>query len=200
MIESIRAAYNLDAPVWKQFLDYLGGLLLQGDLGPSLIYSDLRVSQIVATGLPVSVTVGLSAITIGFAAWHRVRDIAALRQNSFVDYTVMAVAMTGVAIPTFVTAPLLILLFGLYLGWLPISGWNGGDPRHLGLAVIALALPKIATLARITRGSMLEALNTDYVRTARAKGLREWKVIIRHVLRPMLIPVVSYLGPPSRLS
>lgn len=194
VVESIRAAYNLDAPVWRQFVDYLAALL-QGDLGPSLIYSDLRVSQIIATGLPVSVTVGLSAMVIGFMVGIGCGIAAALRQNSFVDYTVMAVAMTGVAIPTFVTAPLLILLFGLYLGWLPISGWGGGDPKHLLLPVIALALPKVATLARITRGAMLEALNTDYVRTARAKGLREWKVITMHVLRPMLIPVVSYLGP-----
>lgn len=194
VIESIRAAYNLDAPVWKQFLDYLSGLL-HGDLGPSLVYSELRVSQIVATGLPVSVTIGLSAITAGLVLGIGCGIIAALRQNSLADYMVMAVAMTGVAIPTFITAPLLILFFGLYLGWLPLSGWNGGDPRHLVLPVIALALPKVATLARITRGSMLEAMNTDYVRTARAKGLREYKVIVRHVLRPMLIPIVSYLGP-----
>ncbi|MEZ5562142.1 MAG: ABC transporter permease subunit [Gammaproteobacteria bacterium] len=194
VIASIRAAYNLDAPVWKQFLDYLAGLL-RGDLGPSLIYSEVRVSQIVATGLPISATVGLSAITVGLILGIGCGIIAALRKNSFVDYIVMAVAMTGVAIPTFITAPLLILFFGLYLGWLPLSGWNGGDPRHLVLPIIALALPKIATLARITRGSMLEALNTDYVRTARAKGLRERKVIFRHVLRPMLIPIVSYLGP-----
>lgn len=194
VIESIRAAYNLDAPVWKQFLDYLTGLL-RGDLGPSLVYSELRVSQIVAIGLPVSVTIGLSAITAGLVLGIGCGIIAALRQNSLADYMVMAVAMTGVAIPTFITAPLLILLFGLYLGWLPLSGWNGGDPRHLILPVIALALPKVATLARITRGSMLEAMNTDYVRTARAKGLREHKVIVRHVLRPMLIPIVSYLGP-----
>jgi oligopeptide transport system permease protein len=194
VVESIRAAYNLDAPVWKQFLDYLAGLL-QGDLGPSLVYSEVRVSQIVATGLPVSVTVGLGAIAVGLVIGIGCGIIAALRQNSFVDYVVMAAAMTGVAIPTFVTAPLLILVFGLYLGWLPLSGWNGGDPRHLVLPVVALALPKVATLARITRGAMLEALNTDYVRTARAKGLRERKVIVRHVLRPMLIPIVSYLGP-----
>lgn len=193
VVESIRAAYNLDAPVWKQFLDYLGGLL-HGDLGPSLIYSDLRVSQIIATGLPISVTVGLSAIIIGFAIGVGCGVAAALRQNSFVDYTVMAVAMTGVAIPTFVTAPLLILLFGLYLGWLPISGWGGGDPRHLLLPVIALALPKIATLARITRGAMLEALNTDYVRTARAKGLGEGKVTFRHALRNAVLPILTVAG------
>ena len=193
VVESIRAAYNLDAPVWKQFLDYLGGLL-HGDLGPSLIYSDLRVSQIIATGLPISVTVGLSAIIIGFAIGVGCGVAAALRQNSFVDYNVMAVAMTGVAIPTFVTAPLLILLFGLYLGWLPISGWGGGDPRHLLLPVIALALPKIATLARITRGAMLEALNTDYVRTARAKGLGEGKVTFRHALRNAVLPILTVAG------
>jgi len=194
VLENIRAAYNLDAPVWRQFVDYLRGLL-RGDLGPSLIFSELRVSDIVATGLPVSVTVGLGAITIGLLLGVLCGIIAALRQNTVWDYSVMAVAMTGVAVPTFVSAPIFILVFGLYLGWLPISGWNGGDPRHLVLPVIALALPKIAALARITRGSMLETLTTDYVRTARAKGLRESRVIIRHVLKPMFIPVVSYLGP-----
>jgi len=194
VLENLRAAYKLDDPVWSQFLNYVAGLL-RGDFGPSLVYRELKVGQIVATGLPVSVTLGLSAMTIGLVLGIFCGIVAALRQNSFLDYSVMAVAMTGVAVPTFVTAPILIMVFGVYLGWLPISGWNGGDFRHLILPVLALALPKIAALARITRGAMLEALTTDYVRTARAKGLRERKVIIRHVLRPVFIPVVSYLGP-----
>lgn len=194
VLENLRAAYKLDDPVWMQFLNYLAGLF-RGDLGPSLVYRELKVGQIVATGLPVSATLGLSAMSIGLVLGICCGIVAALRQNSFLDYSVMAVAMTGVAVPTFVTAPILIMVFGVYLGWLPISGWNGGDFRHLILPVLALALPKIAALARITRGAMLEALTTDYVRTARAKGLRERKVIIRHVLRPVFIPVVSYLGP-----
>ena len=194
VLVNLRAAYHLDDPIWKQFIAYLGGLL-SGDLGPSLVYRDLTVGQVIATGLPVSVTIGLSAMTIGLAFGVACGMIAALRQNTLVDYTVMAVAMTGVAVPTFVTAPLLILVFGLYLAWLPISGWNGGDIQHLILPVTALAIPKVAAIARVTRGAMLESINTDYVRTARAKGLREFKVLIRHVLRPVCIPIVSYLGP-----
>jgi oligopeptide transport system permease protein len=194
VLANLRAAYNLDDPVWKQFFAYLGNLL-QGDLGPSLVYREQTVSHIIAVGLPVSVTIGLSAMTIGLSVGVACGIVAALRQNSVVDYTVMAAAMTGVAVPTFVTAPLLILIFGLYLAWLPISGWNGGEIQHLILPVTALAIPKIAAIARITRGAMLESITMDYVRTARAKGLREFKVIIHHVMRPVLIPIVSYLGP-----
>jgi len=194
VLANLRAAYDLDDPVWKQFVSYISGLL-HGDLGPSLVYRELTVAQMIATGLPVSVTIGLSAMLIGLSVGIACGITAALRQNTVTDYTVMAIAMTGVAVPTFVTAPLLILVFGLYLGWLPISGWNGGAIDHLILPVAALAIPKVAAIARITRGAMLESITTDYVRTARAKGLREYKVIIGHVLRPVFIPIVSYLGP-----
>lgn len=194
ILANLRAAYHLDDPVWRQFIGYVAGLF-RGDLGPSLVYRELTVGQIIATGLPVSVTIGLSAMTIGLSFGVGCGIIAAIRQNSAVDYAVMTAAMTGVAVPTFVTAPLLILVFGLYLAWLPISGWNGGAIQHLILPVTALAIPKIAVIARITRGAMLDSINTDYVRTARAKGLRETRVIIRHVLRPVFIPIVSYLGP-----
>jgi oligopeptide transport system permease protein len=194
VLANLRSAYHLDDPVWMQFWTYLSGLL-RGDMGPSLIYRELTVNQIIVTGLPVSVTLGLSAIVIGLSVGLCCGIVAALRQNSLLDYAVMAAAMTGVAIPTFVTAPLLILVFGLTLAWLPISGWNGGQIKHLILPVTALAIPKVAVIARITRGAMLESINMDYVRTARAKGMREIKVITRHVMRPVLIPVVSYLGP-----
>lgn len=194
VLDNLRAAYNLDDPVWQQFLRYLSNLL-QGDLGPSLVYRELTVNQIIATGLPVSITVGLSAMAIGLSIGLLCGIVAALRQNTAVDYAVMAAAMTGVAVPTFVTAPLLILVFGLYLAWLPISGWNGGQIQNLILPVTTLAIPKVAAIARITRGAMLEALHMDFVRTARAKGMPEHKVILRHVLRPVFIPVVSYLGP-----
>jgi len=194
VLANLRAAYDLDDPVWKQFASYMGGLL-QGELGPSLVYRELTVGHMIAAGLPVSVTIGLSAMLIGLSLGVACGIIAALRQNTVTDYTLMAVAMTGVAVPTFVTAPVLILVFGLYLGWLPISGWNGGAIDHLILPVAALAIPKVAAIARITRGAMLESIRTDYVRTARAKGLREYKVIIGHVLRPVFIPIVSYLGP-----
>jgi oligopeptide transport system permease protein len=120
---------------------------------------------------------------------------AALRQNSWVDYTVMAAAMTGIAIPVFVMAPLLTLIFGVFLGWLPVAGWGDGGIRHLLLPVVAFALPQIAFIARLTRGSMIEVLNAPYIRTARAKGLRERIVVGRHALKASLLPVVSYLAP-----
>lgn len=193
-VENLRKAYDLDKPLLQQYGNYIARLA-QGDLGPSLAYRDRTVAELIAEGLPVSAQLGLTAILVGLFAGMLCGIIAALRKNSAVDFTVMAIAMTGVAIPTFVTAPLLTLFFGLYLGWLPLSGWNNGQFAHVILPVAALALPTIAGIARITRGSMLESLNADYVRTARAKGLPEWRVIARHVLRPACIPVVSYLAP-----
>ena len=193
-VENLRKAYDLDKPLLQQYGNYLARLA-QGDLGPSLAYRDRTVAELIAEGLPVSAQLGLTAILVGLFAGMLCGIVAALRKNSAVDFTVMAIAMTGVAIPTFVTAPLLTLFFGLYLGWLPLSGWNNGQFAHVILPVAALALPTIAGIARITRGSILESLNADYVRTARAKGLPQWRVIARHVLRPACIPVVSYLAP-----
>ena len=193
-VENLRKAYDLDQPLLQQYGNYIARLA-QGDLGPSLAYRDRTVAELIAEGLPVSAQLGLTAILVGLFAGMLCGIVAALRKNSAVDFTVMAIAMTGVAIPTFVTAPLLTLFFGLYLGWLPLSGWNNGQFAHVILPVAALALPTIAGIARITRGSMLESLNAGYVRTARAKGLPEWRVIARHVLRPACIPVVSYLAP-----
>lgn len=193
-LENLRNAYDLDKPLFEQYANYLGRLA-QGDLGPSLAYRDKNVAELIAEGLPVSAQLGLTAIAVGLFFGMLGGIVAALRKNTAVDFTVMAIAMTGVAIPTFVTAPLLTLFFGLYLGWFPISGWNNGQFAHIVLPVCALALPSIAAIARITRGSMLESLNARYVTTARAKGLPESKVIIRHVLRPACMPVVSYLGP-----
>lgn len=192
--ENLRKAYDLDKPLLEQYGNYLWRLA-NGDLGPSLAYRDRTVAELIAEGLPVSAQLGLTAIFVGLFGGMLCGIVAALRKNSAVDFTVMAIAMAGVGIPTFVTAPLLTLFFGLYLGWLPLSGWNDGQFAHIILPVAALALPTLAGIARITRGSMLESLSADYVRTARAKGLPEWKVISRHVLRPACMPVVSYLGP-----
>ena len=194
IIANIRAAYNLDKPVWEQLWLYLVNLA-HGDFGPSFTYKELSATDIIATGLPVSVKLGLAAITIGLLFGLLLGIIAAIHQNGAMDYSVMTLSMTGVAIPTFVTAPFLALFFGLYLGWLPISGWDGGALRNMVLPVAALALPKIGVIARITRGGMLEVLRADHVRTARAKGLSEPVVIFRHTLRSAIFPVVSYLGP-----
>jgi oligopeptide transport system permease protein len=192
--KNLKAAYDLDDPLILQYLGYLGGVV-QGDFGPSFKYRDFTVGELLWTGFPASLKVGglamLLAITVGIG----LGTMAALKQNSGFDYAVMATAMTGITIPNFVMAPLLTLLFGVYLSWLPVAGWGDGAPRYLILPVIALALPQIAYIARLTRGSMIETLHANYVRTARAKGLRERIVVLRHALRGALLPVVSYLGP-----
>jgi oligopeptide transport system permease protein len=191
---NLQAAYNLDKPVLVQFWLYFSNLL-HGDFGQSFVFRDRNVSDIIAQGFPVSAQIGLSAIIIGATLGVGLGLIAALRKNTFVDYGVMTVAMTGIAVPTFVTAPTMVLVLGLFLGLLPISGWDGGDIRHMILPVAALALPKAGIIARITRGGMLDVLRANHVRTARSKGLPEHKVIWRHTLRAGLTPVVSYLGP-----
>jgi oligopeptide transport system permease protein len=188
------AAYNLNAPLIVQYWDYLKGVI-HGDFGPSFKYQDFTVAELLLSGFPASLRVGGIAIALAVVIGIALGTIAALRQNSGIDYAVMATAMTGITIPNFVMAPLLTLILGVYLGWLPVAGWGGGAPRFLILPVIALALPQIAYIARLTRGSMIETLNANFVRTARAKGLREQIVVVRHALRGALLPVISYLGP-----
>ena len=192
--KNILAAYNLDQPLWRQYVDYMGGLL-QGDFGPSFRIRDFTVSELIASGFPASLRVGGLAMLLAITVGMTLGTLAALRQNDATDYTIMGFAMTGIAVPNFVMAPLLTLVFGVYLSWLPVAGWGGGAIKHLVLPVIALALPQIAYIARLTRGSMVEVLNANYIRTARAKGLRERLVVIRHGLKAALLPVVSYLGP-----
>jgi oligopeptide transport system permease protein len=192
--KNVLAAYDLDQPLLLQYADYLLGVL-RGDFGPSFKYRDFTVAELLWTGFPASLKVGGIAIALAVVVGITLGTLAALRQNSGVDYAVMATAMTGMTIPNFVMAPLLTLIFGVWLSWLPVAGWNGGAPRNLVLPVIALALPQIAYIARLTRGSMIEALHANYVRTARAKGLRERIVVVRHALKGALLPVVSYLGP-----
>ena len=189
---NLQAAYNLDEPLYIQFGLYLGGLL-KGDFGPSFQYRDYTVTELIATGFPVSLRLGGFAMLLAFFVGVAVGTIAALKQNSFTDHAAMAVAMTGISIPNFVMAPLLVLLFAVTLKWLPAGGL--GDWRNFVLPVIALALPQIAYIARLTRGSMIEVLRADFIRTARAQGLPQRTVIIRHALKPALLPVISYLGP-----
>jgi oligopeptide transport system permease protein len=192
--QNVLAAYDLDQPLPVQYLRYLGGVL-RGDFGPSYRYRDFTVRQLLLTGLPASLKVGLSAIALAILVGIGLGTLAALRQNSGLDYAVMSLAMTGIAVPTFVMAPLLTLVFGVYLSWLPVAGWGDGGLRNLLLPVVALALPQIAYIARLTRGSMVEVLHANFIRTARAKGLRERLVVGRHALKAALLPVVSYLGP-----
>ena len=189
---NIAARYDLDKPLVVQFFLYLGKVI-QGDFGPSFKSRDFSVNELIAQGFPVSLKLGglamLLAVVVGISAGAT----AALRQNSGYDYGVMAVAMTGITIPNFVMAPLLSLALGVYLGLLPVGGW--GDLRHMILPVVALALPQVAYIARLTRGSMIEVLRSNFIRTARAKGLPERVTLMRHAMRAALLPVVSYLGP-----
>ena len=191
---NLEAAYGLDKPLTEQYWRYLAGLV-QGDFGPSFKFKDFTVTELIAQGLPVSLLLGLFAILLAVLIGVPLGTLAALRQNSAVDYGIMGVAVIGIALPSFVIGPLFALIFGLYLRWFPVAGWESGDLSYLVLPVVTLALPVIAYIARLTRGSLLEVLRTNFVRTARAKGLSERQVIVRHALRPALLPVVSYLGP-----
>jgi len=191
---NIRKAYDLDQPLVVQYGLYLGRAL-KGDLGPSFKYQDYTVTELIATGFPVSFRIGIAAIILALIVGIATGILAALRQNSLIDHLVMAAAMTGITIPNFVVAPLLALVFGLYFRLLPVGGYGDGSLRYLILPIIALALPPLAAIARLTRGSMIEVLRANYIRTARAKGLPGRLVILRHALRPALLPVVSYLGP-----
>ena len=191
---NLLAAYHLDEPLYQQFGRYVWGLL-HFDFGPSFQYRDYTVTELITAGFPVSLTLGLSAIVVALLVGVTAGCIAALRQNSRVDHAVMAAAMTGISIPNFVMAPLLVLLFAVTLRWLPAGGLGDGGVRNLVLPVTSLALPQIAYLSRLTRGSMIEVLRSNFVRTARAQGLPAWQIIVRHALKPALLPVVSYLGP-----
>jgi oligopeptide transport system permease protein len=176
------------------FGGYLGKLL-QGDFGPSFKIKDFSVAELIADGAPVSFTLGISAITLAAFVGMFLGIFAALNQNRASDYSVMTIAMVGITIPSFVMAPILTLLFGVYLGWLPVATWGDGSIKHIILPVVGLALPQIAVISRLTRGGMIEVMRSNFVRTARAKGLPEGLVIRRHALRAALLPLVSYLGP-----
>jgi oligopeptide transport system permease protein len=191
---NLQAAYSLDQPVTVQFARYLGGLV-RGDLGPSFRMKDFSVAELIGRGLPITFGIGAAALLLGVALGIPLGLIAGLRQNGWVDHAVMSVALAGIAVPNFVVAPLLALVFGLQLGWLPVAGWEAGSVRHLVLPVLTLALPLVAYLARLTRGSLLEVLQSPYIRTARAKGLDPGVILRRHALKPTLLPVVSFLGP-----
>ncbi|MCZ4280560.1 oligopeptide ABC transporter permease OppB [Kiloniella laminariae] len=192
---NLNAVYHLDKPLYEQYAHYLVNVL-QGDFGPSFQYRDFSVTDLIGSGFPVSLTLGLTAIFFAITIGMSLGAIAALRQNSLIDYAVMATAMTGITIPNFVMAPLLTLVFGVYLGMLPVGGWGDGMSQAI-LPVVALALPQIAYIARLTRGSMIEVLRSNFVRTARAKGLPERVMLTRHAMKAAMLPVVSYLGPAS---
>lgn len=194
IMENLKKAYNLDAPLWQQYLIYLNNLL-HGDLGPSFTRRDFTVNDLFAAGLPVSMMLGAMALTIAAIIGTLLGTLAALRQNSFVDYCVVALATFGITTPTFVVAPTLSLFFGVILGWVPAGGWSNSEIKYWILPVITLALPQIAVIARLIRGATIEALRANHVRTARAYGLPNRIVVGVHALRAALLPAVSYLGP-----
>jgi oligopeptide transport system permease protein len=194
IVANLQRAYGLDQPIWTQYGRYLGSLL-HGDFGPSFKYKDFTVTELIAQGFPVTLQLGVIAMVLALLSGIPLGIFAALRHNLAADYLTMSVAVMGIAIPSFVVLPFLGLVFGIKLHWLPVAGWEPNSPRYLLLPVIALALPPLAYIARMTRGSMLEVLRTDFIRTARAKGLPLYSIVMTHALRPALLPVAGYLVP-----
>jgi len=190
---NLEAKYRLDEPLLQQYFRYLGQVAVF-DFGPSIQYKDWTVNELIGQGIPVSLTIGLAAMLLAFFLGTALGISAALRQNTRVDYSLMGIAMLGISIPNFVIAPILILLLAVYAGWLPAGGWDWSIASMV-LPVVTLALPVTAYISRLTRGSMIEVMHSNFIRSARAKGLPESVVIRRHALRPALLPVISFLGP-----
>jgi oligopeptide transport system permease protein len=192
-LANIERAYHLDEPLWLQFARYVWGVL-HFDFGPSMTYRDYTVSELIRAGFPTSLEVGMWAMLLAALIGIALGIAGALRRNQPIDYLAGALAMTGLAIPIFVIGPILQLVFGLQLGWLPLTEWPG-DLAHKIMPVVTLALPNIAYVSRLMRGSLIETVRTNYVRTARAKGIGEWRTIARHAFKGAILPVVAYLGP-----
>lgn len=189
---NIAAVYHLDDSLIVQYGYYLWNLL-QGDFGPSFKYQDYTVTELIIQGFPVSLSLGLFAMLVALLMGIGMGFLAAIKRNSALDHIIMSTAMMGIAIPNFVVAPLLALVFGVLLGWLPTGGW--GTWQQMVLPIISLALPQVAVIARMTRASLLETLNSPYIDTARAKGMPWHLILFRHALKPTLLPVISWLGP-----
>jgi len=194
IMANLERAYGFDQPIMTQYGRYLKSLA-HGDFGPSFKYKDFSVTELIRQGLPVTLLLGAIAMALALIVGIPLGTFAALHHNLTADYATMSLAVLGIAIPSFVVLPFLGLLFGVYLHWLPVAGWEPGSIRHLILPTVALALAPLAYIARLTRGSMLEVLRSHFIRTAVAKGLPLRTVILRHALRPALMPVASYLVP-----
>jgi oligopeptide transport system permease protein len=192
ILRNIEAHYGLDQPLYRQYFSYLGSLL-RGDLGPSFKYSNRTVNEILAEKLPVSIELGLWSLAVALSLGLTLGIVAALRRNTWADYLASSIGVIGLSVPSFVIGPLCVLAFAIHAGWFNASGWYFPGDRVLPSLVLGLAYA--APISRLTRGGMLEILNQDYIRTARAKGASELRVVLRHALRGGLLPVVSYLGP-----
>jgi oligopeptide transport system permease protein len=191
---NLEAQFGLNDPLWLQYWNYLKNLS-RGDFGPSYNLPDFTVSELFSEGLKVSIPLGLSALIVALLLGGTLGIIAALNQNKSGDYAVIAVATAGSTIPTFVIAPIIQLLFGLTWNLLPVGGWGGGALINKIGPVLTLALPQMAIVARLMRGSMIESLRSHHIRTARAMGLSDWSVVVKHALRGAILPIVSYAGP-----
>lgn len=194
VLANLQAKYNLDLPLWQQYLLYLKSLL-QGDLGASFRYADWSVNDLVANALPVSALIGGSALVLSVIIGIVLGTIAALRQNSIVDYFVMLIGNMGSAFPSFVVGPVLILVFAIWLSVLPAGGWNDFQLSYMILPVALLTFINVSTIGRVMRGSLIEVMNSNFIRTAKAKGLPMATIVLRHAMKPALMPVISVVGP-----
>ncbi|QEL57443.1 oligopeptide ABC transporter permease OppB [Chromobacterium paludis] len=194
VLANLQAKYHLDMPLWKQYLYYLNSLL-HGDLGASFRYADWSVNDLVSKALPVSATIGGGAILISLVIGVALGTIAALRQNSMVDYLVMLFGNVGGAFPSFVLGPVLVMIFAIWLPWMPAGGWDSFKLKFMILPISLLVFINVSTIGRVMRGSLIEVLNSNFIRTARAKGLPLRVIVLRHALKPALMPVVSVIGP-----
>ncbi len=192
ILRNLEAHYGLNKPLWRQYLDYLGSLA-RGDLGPSFKYPNRTVNEILGDKLPVSAELGAESLAVALVLGIGLGTVAAIRRNTWVDYLASGFGMTGISIPTFVVGPLLVLALAIHAGWFNASGWYSPADRVLPCFVLGLAYA--APISRLTRGGLLEILHQDFIRTARAKGASEFRVVTRHALRGGLLPVVSFLGP-----
>ena len=194
VLANLQAKYHLDLPLWQQYLLYLKSLL-QGDLGASFRYADWSVNDLVANAMPVSLAIGGGSMLISLVIGVGLGIVAALRQNSVVDHGVMLIGNIGSAFPSFVIGPVLILVFAIWLKWLPAGGWDNFQLRFMVLPIALLTFINVATIGRVMRGSLIEVMHSNFIRTARAKGLPTRVVVLRHALKPALLPVVSVIGP-----
>ena len=192
ILKNLEAHYGLDQPLWRQYLTYLGSIA-RGDLGPSFKYPNRTVNEIIGDKLPVSLELGALALVIALALGLTLGVLAAVRRNTWLDYLASSAGLLGICVPTFVLGPLLVLFFAIHLGWVNASGWD--SPTDRILPALTLGFVYAAYIMRLTRGGMLEVLNQDFIRTARAKGASESRIVFRHALRGGLLPVVAFLGP-----
>lgn len=195
VLANIEAKYGLNEPFWKQIVTYVWGIVTEFDFGPSFQFENRTVNDIIAQGFPVTLTYGAWSFVVAVLVGVSLGVAAAIRQNSWLDYLAVGITIGAQVLPNFVLGPILVLIFTLWLGWLPGGGWNGGQWEYLIMPVIALSTSYMASIARISRSSMLEVLNSNFIRTAKAKGLPMSRVIWRHALKPAMLPVLSYLGP-----